>query len=71
MEVHAWIAELGSADVALRRAAAEALSGDGAADAVLPLVRACGDPDEQVRELANAALEALGPPPADVASQLA
>ena len=47
------------------------LSRDGAAGAVLPLVRACGDPDEGVREFASAALEALGPPPPDVASQLA
>lgn len=71
MEVHALIAELGSTDVDVRRAAAEALTRDGAADAVLPLVRACGDTDEQVMESANAALEALGPPPRDVASQLA
>ena len=71
MEIDALITELSSGDVAGRRAAAEALSRDKAATAVVPLVHACGDPDEQVRELANATLEELGPPPHDVASQLA
>ncbi len=70
MDLDGLLAALGSADVAARRAAAEALLAEGAADAVIPLARACRDPDEQLRELANAALEDLGPPPLDTAPDL-
>jgi HEAT repeat protein len=44
--------------------------GENAAPAAAPLVRACGDADEQVREQAVAALEDLGPPPAEAIGQL-
>jgi len=71
MDAHNWIGELSSHDVAARRGAAEALSRAGADSAVLPLLGACSDPDEQVREWAHAALEALGPPPRDIAPRLA
>ena len=56
-----------------RAAAAEKLCqmGESAATAVIPLVRACGDADERVREWAVAALEELGPPPDDVIATLA
>jgi HEAT repeat protein len=56
-----------------RAAAAEKLCqmGESAATAVIPLVRACGDADERVREWAVGALEELGPPPDDVIATLA
>jgi HEAT repeat protein len=50
-------------------AAAQALArlGEGARPAAVPLVRVCGDADEQVRAWAVAALESMGPPsPGDV-----
>jgi HEAT repeat protein len=58
---------LSGADVAARIDAAERLgrAGSAAAAAALPLVRACGDADSQVRDQAVGALEELGPPPAD------
>jgi HEAT repeat protein len=43
---------------------------EAAAPAAAQLVRACGDADEQVREQAVAALEDLGPPPAEAIGQL-
>lgn len=57
--------QLASADVAARAEAAELLArvGAAAAVAVVPLVKACGDADEQVRDWAVAAVEELGPPP--------
>ena len=70
MEVDELIEGLVADDVTRRRAAAEALAGN-AASAILPLVEACGDADEQVQESANAALEECGPPPLEVAPQLA
>jgi HEAT repeat protein len=56
-----------------RAAAAEKLchAGDAAASAAPALVRGCGDADERVREWAVAALEGLGPPPADAIGPLA
>jgi HEAT repeat protein len=65
-------ADLGSPDPGVRGAAAERLArmAEAAAPAAIQLVRACGDTDEQVREHAVAALEDLGPPPADVIGQL-
>lgn len=60
-------AQLGSADADTRAEAAERLAqaAEAAAPATLPLVRACGDDDERVREWAVSALEGIGPPPAE------
>ena len=71
-DANALAAQLGSADPGVRGAAAERLArmGEDAAPAAAVLVRACGDVDEHVREHAVAALEDLGPPPADVIRQL-
>lgn len=71
-DAHALAGQLASADVDVRRAAAERLAGmaEAAAAAATELVRACGDADEQVREQAVAALEDLGPPPADAIGRL-
>ncbi|MCP4191573.1 MAG: HEAT repeat domain-containing protein [Planctomycetaceae bacterium] len=54
-----------------RAAAAEALAqlGAGCNSACVPLVRACGS-DEITREWATAALEEMGPPPADAIPNL-
>jgi HEAT repeat protein len=64
--------QLTAADPAVRLAAAERLcrSGPAAAAVALPLVRACGDVDESVREQAVAALEELGAPPLDALAGL-
>jgi len=62
-----------TADVPATRAeAAEALcrAGTDAVAAAVPLVKACSDADDQVREWAVAALEELGPPPAATISEL-
>lgn len=61
-----------SADVAERRRGAEGLAqlGEEAAQASVELVRAAGDADEQVREWAVGALEALGTPEAGQLSGL-
>ena len=58
-------ARLTDPDPAARLAAADQLAqaGEAAAPAAVPLVKACGDADDQVREQAVAALEELGPPP--------
>ena len=63
---------LGSSEVAERRQAAETLAqmGEEAAEAARELVNAAGDADEQVREWAVGALEALGPPAAGLTSGL-
>lgn len=64
-------AALNHPDASERSKAAEQLAGRGseARDAAVDLVRACGDPAEEVRQWATAALEELGPPrPADVAT---
>ena len=57
----------------VRADAAETLChlGEAAAPAAVPLVRACGDDDDRVREWAGAALEGLGSPPAHTTSDLA
>lgn len=64
-DVAALARQLTATAAADRVAAAELLAraGDATAEAVVPLVTACGDDDEQVREWAAAALEELGPPP--------
>lgn len=63
-EVQQLIMAIASPDVATRRAAAESLAmlGPDAAPAAVPLVKACIDDDEQVREWAVAALEELSAP---------
>ncbi len=66
------INDLNSKEVGPRRAAAEGLSRHTEASAAaVSLVRACGDPDEQVRQWATAALEEMGAPSAEDASALA
>jgi HEAT repeat protein len=64
--------QLASADGASRAEAAELLARAGAAAivAVVPLVKACGDKDEQVRDWAVAAVEELGPPPVESIADL-
>jgi HEAT repeat protein len=44
--------------------------GEGAALAAVALVQALDDGDESVRQLANSALEACGPPPQEAVDQL-
>lgn len=65
--------QLDSADDHARVEAAERLSrmGEDAAPAAVSLVRACAAADDQLREFAVAALEDLGPPPADAIAPLA
>ena len=72
-EMASLAARLESKDADDRAAAAEKLAqaGEAAAPVAIPLVRACGDADERVREWAVAALEELGPPPDDVIATLA
>lgn len=59
------IEQLASEDADRRADAAERICREGksAAAAAVPLVQACGDSDERVREWAVAALEEIGPPP--------
>ena len=68
----ALIAQLASTNPDERAEAAELLCrvGTGAVAATLPLVEACGDDDSRVREWAVAALEELGPPPAEIIDHL-
>ncbi len=56
--------DLQAADAATRLAAAEQLAsaGEAACHAVVALVRAAGDSDDEVREAVVAVLEELGPP---------
>ena len=66
------IANLTATDADTRAAAAESL-GQMAADAApaaIPLVEACRDDDERVREWTVAALEDLGSPPAEAVKPL-
>lgn len=72
-DVASLAAKLQSTNADDRAAAAEKLCqmGESAATTVIPLVQACGDADERVREWAVAALEELGPPPDDVIATLA
>jgi len=71
-DANALAADLGSADPGVRSTAAENLArmAEAAAPAAAELVRACGDANEQVREQAVAALEDLGPPPAEAIGRL-
>ncbi|MCY2982619.1 MAG: hypothetical protein NTY15_03180 [Planctomycetota bacterium] len=63
-EITTWRAELNSADLLLRAAAAEKLcqAGSDASDAAVDLVQACAD-DEAVSKWLVAALEDLGTHP--------
>ena len=70
-DVPQLLAALTAAEPAERAGAAEQLSrlGPDARAAAVPLARACGDQDEEVREWAVAALEELeAPPVADLAA---
>jgi HEAT repeat protein len=60
-----WMEDLERGDPQQRRAAAQGLleMGSEASPAAIFLLRACGDDDEEIRELASGALEDLGPPP--------
>jgi len=71
-DISALIAQLAASDAGRRAEAAELLSraGESAASAAVPLVRACGDGEESVREWAVAALEELGPPPGSAVADL-
>jgi len=64
--------QLASGTAVERADAAERLSraGEEAAAAAVPLVQACGDGDERIREWAVAALEDLGPPPSSAIASL-
>ena len=72
-DIHGLIEQLGSGDAGRRAEAAEQLcrAGSAAHEASVPLVVACGDGDDRVREWAVAALEELGPPPGGSSSTLA
>jgi HEAT repeat protein len=63
-DVSHLIAELRAASAATRSQAAEQLShlGTGASEAAVPLVQACADGEDEVRQWAAAALEELGAP---------
>jgi HEAT repeat protein len=63
-DVSTLIADLSDADLHRRLEAVQTLArlGQGARPAAVPLVRACGDAEEQVRQWAASALEELGPP---------
>jgi HEAT repeat protein len=71
-DITAWIAKLSAADAATRADAAERLcrAGLDAVPAAVPLVKACGDADDQARDWAVAALEELGSPPPDAIGDL-
>lgn len=71
-EIHDVARQLTADDPAVRLAAAERLcrAGPAAAAAALPLVTACGDAHDGVREQAVAALEELGAPPPDALAGL-
>lgn len=71
-DVRSLVASLTSKDTATRREAAESLArvGPDAATVAVPLVQACGDDDEEVRNWVVAALEELPPPNASDAAAL-
>lgn len=66
------VSQLAAAEADARAAAAESLGqmAAAAAPAAVPLVEACRDDDERVREWAVAALEDLGSPPEDAVKPL-
>lgn len=71
-DIAQWIAQLSAAEAATRAAAAEQLcrAGLDAVPAAVPLVKACGDAADEVRDWAVAALEELGAPPRDAIGDL-
>jgi HEAT repeat protein len=71
-EITSLTTRLARGTAAERADAAERLCrlGEEAAPATVPLVRGCGDEDDQVREWAAAALEELGSPPATARDEL-
>ena len=66
------VEQLTAAEADVRADAAERLcrAAEAAHSAMLPLVKACGDDDDRVREWAVAALEDLGEPHAEAISPL-
>lgn len=72
-DIQAIASRLTNSDPAVRLGAAERLARAGvdAAVAAVPLVKACGDNNEQVRDWCVAALEELGTPPPESTSDLA
>ena len=70
MDTSILINDLSSHQLAVRRRAAEQLATHPDVAAAVPLVRACGEADESVREWAVAALEQLGIPDAADAAAL-
>ncbi len=71
MDTSEAIDGLNSGDLTVRRRAAEHLANHPDVAAAVPLVRACGDGDGQVREGAVSALEGLGVPESADAAALA
>ena len=71
-DISAMIRSLVTPDVATRRTAAESLArvAPDAVNAAVPLVKACGDDDEEVRNWAIAALEELPAPAVSDAATL-
>lgn len=71
-DITSLTAALSSPEADARATAAETLMrmATEAAPAAVPLVEACRDDDERVRESAVAALEELGPPPKDTLARL-
>lgn len=71
-DIHGLVEQLAGGDADRRADAAERLcrAGSAAAAAAIPLVRACADEDDRVREWTVAALEELGPSPLGVIPQL-
>ncbi len=72
-DIDSLATRLHSAEADERADAAERLcqEGDAAKAAAVPLVRACGDADDRVREWAVAALEGLGAPSPEAIADLA
>jgi HEAT repeat protein len=72
-DVSELMVDLAAQEPFQRARAAEYLArlGPEARDAAVPLVRACGDPSEDVRQWAGAALEEMGPPDASDVQALA
>lgn len=71
-DIRGCVEQLSAGDADRRAEAAERLCRAGAAAnvAAVPLVRACADDDERVRDWAVAALEELGPAPSGTIPQL-
>ena len=72
-QIELLVEQLSAPEADLRAAAAEALcrAAEAARPATVPLLKACGDEDDRVREWAVAALEEFGKPGDNTISQLA